>query len=94
MPLVLVAAISAFDWQAALWAPALLASSLIEVHAHAWDQAARPAAALDFFGPFPTLGALLAATPGVLRADELQRRAVVPVCYGGTFAAVWISLSA
>ena len=56
--------------------------------------AARPAAALDFFGPFPTLGALLAATPGVLRADELQRRAVVPVCYGGTFAAVWISLSA
>ena len=82
------------DGSAYHWAPALLAYSLIEVHAHAWDQAARPAAALDFFGPFPTLGALLAATPGVLHADELQRRAVVPVCYGGTFAAVWISLSA
>ena len=74
------------DGSAYHWAPALLAYSLIEVHAHAWDQAARPAAALDFFGPFPTLGARLAATPGVLRADELQRRAVVPVCYGGTLA--------
>jgi len=72
------------DGSAYHWAPALLAYTLTEVHSHAWDQA--DTATRDYFGPFPTLGALLEETP-VLHANELERRAVVPVCYGGTFAA-------
>ena len=57
----------------------------VAVHAHAWDQGARTTPEA-YFGPHATLGAFVAATPGLFAPGELRRRGVVDVCYGGTFA--------